>query len=130
MTAQKTSRLCRDRCYSTREPRYQYAHRRSDRTFPLNRRRRSRCIKQMARGVAHFGSKFLCVGVGNQKIEGTFDVRNVTKPIVAAWQVTDKGQGVWLSGNGGYILDMRSEKKIERLPGESSFIELKKQEGE
>ena len=47
--------------------------------------------------VAHFGSKFLSMGVGNQKIEETFDVRNVTKPIVAAGQVTDKGQGVWLS---------------------------------
>ena len=51
----------------------------------------------------------------------------MTKPIVAAGQATDKGQGVWLSGNGGYILDMRSAKKIERLLGDkSSFIELKK----
>ena len=53
--------------------------------------------------VAHFGSKFLSVGVGTQKIEGRFDVMNVTKPIVAAGQVTDKGQGVWLHGDGeGY----------------------------
>ena len=29
--------------------------------------------------VAHFGSKFLSMGVGTQKIEGRFDVRNVTK---------------------------------------------------
>ena len=43
--------------------------------------------------VAHFGSKFLSMGVGTQKIEGRFDVRNVTKPIVAAGQVTDRGQG-------------------------------------
>ena len=51
--------------------------------------------------VAHFGSKFLSMGVGTQKIEGRFDVRNVTKPIVAAGQVTDRGQGVWLNGDGG-----------------------------
>ena len=37
--------------------------------------------------VAHFGSKFLSMGVGTQKIEGRFDVRNVTKPIVAAGEV-------------------------------------------
>ena len=50
--------------------------------------------------------------------------------MVAAGQVTDKGQGVWLSGNGGYILDMRSAKQIERLLGDkSSFIELKEQQG-
>ena len=54
--------------------------------------------------VAHFGSKFLSTGVGTQKIEGRFDVRNVTKPIVAAGQVTDRGQGVWLTGDGGFIL--------------------------
>ena len=34
--------------------------------------------------VSHFGSKFLSMGVGTQKIEGRFDVRNVIKPIVAA----------------------------------------------
>ena len=33
--------------------------------------------------VTHFGSKFLSMGVGTQKIEGRF-VTNVTKPIVAA----------------------------------------------
>ena len=72
--------------------------------------------------VAHLGSKFLSKGVGNQKIEGTFDVRNVTLPIVAAGQVT--------GGNGGYILDMRSAKKIERLLGnKGSVTELKKQKG-
>ena len=80
--------------------------------------------------VAHFGSKCPSVGVSSQKIEGTLDVRNVTKPTVAPGQVTDEGEGVWLSGNGGYILDMRSAKKIERLLGDkSSFIELKKQKG-
>ena len=51
--------------------------------------------------VAHFGSKFPSMDVENQGIGGAFDVRNVTKPIVAAGQVTDNGQGVWLSGNGG-----------------------------
>ena len=102
----------------------QCAHRRSDPTFPLNRRRRSSCTKQMAR-TWHFGSKFLSMGVGNQKIEGTVAVRNLTKPIVAAGQVTDKVQRVWLSDDDGYILDMRSAKKIERLLGDkSSFIEL------
>ena len=34
--------------------------------------------------VAHLGAKFLIIGVGTQKFEGRFDVRNVTKPIVAA----------------------------------------------
>ena len=55
--------------------------------------------------VSHFGSKFLRMGVGTQKIEGRFDVRNVTKPIVAAGQVTDRGQGVCLNGDGGFILN-------------------------
>ena len=58
--------------------------------------------------VAHFGSQFLSMGVGIQKIEGWFDARNVTKPIVAAGQVTDRGQGVWLNGGGGFILDVKS----------------------
>ena len=35
------------------------------------------------------------MGVGTQRIEGRLDVRNVTKPIVAAGQ-----QGVWLNSNG------------------------------
>ena len=80
--------------------------------------------------VALYGSKFLRMGVGTQKIEGTFDVRNVTKPIVAAGQVTDAGQGVWLSGEGGFILDKKSAKKIEKLLGDKErFIELRKQKG-
>ena len=80
--------------------------------------------------VAHYGSKFLRMGVGTQKIEGTFDVRNVTKPIVAAGQVTDAGQGVWLSGEGGFILDKKSAKRIEKLLGDKErFIELRKQKG-
>ena len=35
--------------------------------------------------VAHFLSKFLSMGVGTQKIEGTFDVRNVTKTDCCCW---------------------------------------------
>ena len=38
-------------------------------------------------------------------------MRNVTKPIVAAEQVTDRGQGVWLNGDGGFILDVGFGKK-------------------
>ena len=80
--------------------------------------------------VAHFGSKFLSVGVGTQEIEGRFDVRNVTKPIVAFAQVTDRGQGVWLTGDGGFILDVKSARKIEKLLGDKrGFIELRKQKG-
>ena len=80
--------------------------------------------------VAHYGSKFLKMGVGTQRIEGRFDVRNVTKPIVAAGQVTDAGQGVWLSGDGGYILDVMSAKRVERLLGNrKGFVELRKQRG-
>ena len=45
--------------------------------------------------VAHFGSKIPSMGVGTQEIEGRFDVINVTKPTVAAGQVTDRGQRVW-----------------------------------
>ena len=62
-------------------------------------RRSPHCIKQDGTRVAHFGSKFLSMCVGTQKIEGRFDVRNLTKPIVAAGQVTDRGQGVWLNGD-------------------------------
>ena len=70
------------------------------------------------------------MGAGTQKIEGSFDVRNLTKPIVAAGQVTDAGQGVWLSGDGGFILDKKSAKKIEKLLGDKErFIELRKQKG-
>ena len=80
--------------------------------------------------VAYFGSKFLSMGVGTQKIEGRFDVRNVTKPIVAAGQVTDRGQGVWLNGDGGFILDVKSTRKIEkRLGAKRGFIELRIQNG-
>ena len=58
------------------------------------------------------------------------DVRNVTKPIVAAGQVTDAGQGVCLNGDGGFFLDKRSAKKIEKLLGDKErFIELRKQKG-
>ena len=78
--------------------------------------------------VAHFGSKFLSMGV--QKIEGRFDVRDVTKPVVAAGQVTDRGQGVWLNGDGVFILDMKSARKIEKLLGDKrGFVELRKQKG-
>ena len=78
----------------------------------------------------HFGSKSLSMGVGTQKIEGRFDVSNVTKPIVAAGQVTNRGQGAWLTGNGGFILDIKSARKVEKLlGGKKSFIELKKQKG-
>ena len=57
-------------------------------------------------------------------------MRNVKKPIVAAGQVTDAGQGVWLSGEGGFILDRKSVKKVEKLLGDKkSFIELRKQKG-
>ena len=73
--------------------------------------------------VAHFGSKFLNMGVGTQKIEGRFDVRNVTKPIVPAGQVTDRGQGLWLNG-------VKSARKIETLLGDKrGFVELRKQKG-
>ena len=78
--------------------------------------------------VAHFDSKFPSMGVGTQKIEGRFDVRNVTKPIVAAGQVTDRGQGVWLNGDRGFILDVKSARKIEKLLGDNrGFLELRKQ---
>ena len=58
------------------------------------------------------------MGVGTEKIEGRFDVRNVTKPIVAAGQVTDRGHGVWLNGDGGIILNVESARKIEKLLGD------------
>ena len=74
--------------------------------------------------VAHFGSKFLSMGVGTQNIEKRFDVRNVTKLIVAAGQVTDRAQGVWLNGDGGFILDVKSARKIEKLLGDRrGFVE-------
>ena len=77
-------------------------------------------------GRHHFGSKFLSMGVGAQKIEGRFDVRKVTKPIVAAGQVTDRGQG----GDGGFILDVKSARKNEKLlKDRRGFVELRKQKG-
>ena len=57
---------------------------------PIEPSEESDCIKRI-----------LSTGVGAQKIEGSFDVRNVRKPIAAAGQVTDRGQGVWLNGDGG-----------------------------
>ena len=74
---------------------------------------------------ARFGSKFLSMGVGTQRIEGRFDARNVTKPIVAAGHVTDAGQGVWPSGNGEFLLDVKSAKKL--LGDRRGFMELRKQ---
>ena len=62
------------------------------------------------------------MGVGTQKIEGRFDVRNVTKPIVATGQVTERGQGVWLNGDGGFILDVKSARKIEKLLGDKTWF--------
>ena len=85
--------------------------------FQSRHHKRSHCIKRTARElliqadgtrVAHFGSKLLSMGVGTPKIEGRFDVRNVTKPIVAAGQLTDRGQGLWLNGDGGFILEVRT----------------------
>ena len=70
------------------------------------------------------------MGVGTRKIEGRFDVRSVTKPIVAARQVTDRGQEVWLNAEGEFILDVKSVRKIEKLLGDKrSFVELRKQRG-
>ena len=59
--------------------------------------------------VAHFGSKFLSMGVGTQTIEGRFDVRNVTKPTVAAGQVTDRGQGLC-------FVELRKQKGVHVIP--------------
>ena len=72
--------------------------------------------------LVHFGSKFLSMGVGTQKIEGRFDVRNLTKPIVAGGPVTDRGQGVWLAGDGWFILDVKSARKIEKLLGDKTWF--------
>ena len=57
-------------------------------------------------------------------------MRNVTKQIVAVGQNTNAGQGVWLSGDGGFILERKSAEKIEKLLGDKkSFLELRKQKG-
>ena len=48
-------------------------------------------------------------------------MRNVTRPIVAARQVTDRGQGVWLNGDGLFILDVKSARKIEKLLGDKTW---------
>ena len=45
-------------------------------------------------------------------------------------QVTDRGQGVWLNVDCGFILYVKSAKKIEKLLGDKrGFIELRKQKG-
>ena len=62
------------------------------------------------------------MGVGTQKIDGRVDVRNVTKPIVAAGQVTDRGQEVWLNGDGAFILDVKLGRKIEELLGDKKWF--------
>ena len=55
-------------------------------------------------------------------------MRNVKKPIVAAGQVTDRGQGVWLNGDGVFKLDVKSTRKIVKLLGvKRGFVELLKQ---
>ena len=42
--------------------------------------------------------------------------------------MTDKGQEVWLNGDGGFILDVKSARKIEKLLGDRrGFVELQKQ---
>ena len=57
-------------------------------------------------------------------------MRNVTRPIVAAGQVTDRGQGVWLNGDGLFILHVKSARKIEKLLGDKRWlVELRNQKG-
>ena len=44
--------------------------------------------------------------------------------------MTDRGHGVWLNGDGGFILDVKSARKIEKLLGDKrGFVELRKQKG-
>ena len=58
-------------------------------------------------------------------------MRNVTRPIVAAGQVTDRGQGVWLNGDGLFILDVKSARKIEKLLGDKrGLAEPRNQKGD
>ena len=40
------------------------------------------------------------------------------------------GQGVWLNGDGGFILDVKSARKVEKLLGDKrGFVKLRKQKG-
>ena len=115
---------------STRELRGQCAQQRSDQMFQSSHQKRSHCIKRAVREllISLPGSSAWVLAL--RKIEGRFNVRNVTKPIVAAGQVTDRGQGVWLNGDGRFILDVKSARKIEKLLGDKrGFVELRKQKG-
>ena len=46
----------------------------------------------------------------------------MTKPIVAAGQVTDRGQEVWLNGDGAFILDVKSARKVENMLGDKTLV--------
>ena len=79
----------------------------------LSRQKRSHCIKRSTR-VAHFGSKFLSGGVVSQKIDGRFNV-------LLDRRQTKAKEGVWLNGDGGFILDVKSARKVEKLLGDTWF---------
>ena len=94
----------------------QCAQQRSDQMFQSSHQKRSHCIKRTARVFLTSVPSSSAWFVGTQKIEGRFDVRNWTKPIVAAGQVTDRG--------------VKSARKIDKLLGDKrGFIELRNQKG-
>ena len=77
------------------------AQQRSDQMFQSSHQKRSHCTRRTAReSLISVPSSSAWVQVLRKSKEG-FDARNVTKPIVAAGQVTDRGPGVWLNGDGG-----------------------------
>ena len=73
---QKTWWLCFARCFSTQEA---GAHRHSDRTFSLSRRKRSHCIRRTAQAWLISASSFTAWVLALRRIEGRFDVRNVSQ---------------------------------------------------
>ena len=76
-------------------------------------------------------SKFLNTSVGTQKVEGEFAVRNVTKLIDAAGQLTDEGREAQPSEADGPVRSVESAERIMRpLRSKRSFSELKDQKGE
>ena len=68
----------------------------------------------------------------NQKMTGNFDVRDVSRPIVAAGELTDGGQGLWFHRDQSYIISQTRADEIaewmkdEVRNGEKIYVDKRK----
>ena len=82
--------------------------------------------------VKHYGEKKVSMTAETMRLSGRFDVKGVSKPIMAAGSVVDAGHGVWLHRGGSMIIHAdRAEQihgSVARL-AEGKTIDLERQRG-